>query len=85
MHDDANLAYAQEAPDCGKLSLPILFLHGAWDVVCDTVRSRLARPMREDCGDLTEATVEAGHNLMTERPDETNEAIEAWLVDKRLR
>jgi hypothetical protein len=36
-----------------KRIFPALFLHAARNVVCDTVHSRLAEPMREDCADLT--------------------------------
>lgn len=61
-------------------SLPVLFLHAAWDAVCDTVHSRLAEPMRDDCADLTEVTVSAGHELMLERPDEVNRAIATWVA-----
>ena len=84
MNDAANLAYAAEAPHFGKLSLPALFLHAAHDTTCNTVRSRLADPMREDCADLTEATIDAGHESMLERPDEVNQAIAAWLSAKQL-
>ena len=82
MNDDANLAFAREARDFGRLRRPALFLHGAWDTVCETVRSSLADPMRADCADLTEATIEAGHMLMVERPGEVNRAIEDWLREK---
>lgn len=79
MNDAANIAYAAEAPDSGHLSLPALFLHAARDTVCDTVGSPLADPMREDCSDLTEITINAGHALMLERPAEVNAAIDRWL------
>ncbi len=79
LNDAANLAYAAEAPNFGRLTLPALFLHAAWDTVCDTVRSRLADPMREDCADLTEVTIEAGHELMLEHSDQVNSAIAEWL------
>ncbi len=49
------------------------------DTVCDTVGSRLAEPMREDCANLTEVTLDAGHALMLERPAEVNATIEQWL------
>ena len=84
MNDAANIAFAKEATGFGRLELPALFLHGAWDTVCETIRSRLADPMRADCGDLTEVTIEAGHMLMVERPDAVNHAIETWLRDKQL-
>ncbi len=79
MNDAANLAYAAEARDFGRLRLPVLFLHAARDTVCDTVHSRLAEPMRDDCADLTERVIEAGHELMLERPAEVNIAIADWL------
>ena len=80
LNDAANLAFAAEAPDFGRLSQPVLFLHAARDAVCETVRSRLAEPMRADCRRLTEVTIDAGHELMLERPDDVNAAIEHWLA-----
>ncbi len=85
LNDDANLAYAGESPNFGRLSLPTLFLHAAWDTTCDTVHSRLAEPMRADCADLCEVTIEGGHELQLERPTEVNAAIEEWLDAKNLR
>ena len=84
MNDAANLAYAAEAPNFGRLTLPVLFVHAAWDAVCETVHSRLADPMRADCADLTEATIKGGHSLTLERPAEVNAALESWLVAKGL-
>jgi pimeloyl-ACP methyl ester carboxylesterase len=85
MNEAANLAYASEAPNFGRLTLPALFLHALGDGVCETVKSRLADPMREDCSDLTEAKVDSAHSMMMEKPRETNEAIAAWLAAKKLR
>ena len=84
MNDAANLAYAAEAPRFGHLTLPALFLHAEYDIVCDTVRSRLADPMREDCSNLTEATITGGHELTLERPNEVNAAMAAWIEANRL-
>ena len=84
LNDAPNIAYAAEAADFGRIDLPVLFLHAELDTICDTVHSRLADPMREDCTDLTEVTIAGGHMLMLERPDEVNAAIEQWLGDKRL-
>lgn len=84
MNNDANLDYAREAPDFGRLTLPVLFLHAVWDTVCETVRSRLADPMRADCADLTEVSMEGGHTLMIERRDEVNIAIGEWLAAKMI-
>jgi hypothetical protein len=54
MNSAANTAYAARARDAGKLALPVLFLHGAYDFTCETIDSRLAEPMRRDCADLTD-------------------------------
>ena len=84
LNDAANIAYAAEAPDFGRIALPALFIHAEWDMTCDTVRSRLADPMREDCADLTEVTIPGGHMIMLERPAEVGDAIATWLDAKGL-
>ena len=35
-----------ERANGGRIDLPVLFLHGAYDYVCETINSRLAEPMR---------------------------------------
>ena len=80
MNDAANLAYAAEAPNFGRITLPALFIHATNDTVCDTTKTRLADPMREDCANLTEVTIEGGHEIMLERSAAVNEAISAWLA-----
>lgn len=84
MNDALNEAHALGARDFGRLTLPVLFIHAALDTVCWTVDGRLAEPMRAACTDLTEATVEAGHHLMLEKPAEVNAAVDAWLAAKGL-
>ena len=84
MHDDAHVTFAKQAKDFGRLSMPVLFLHGDWDTVCQTTRGRLAEPMREDCSDLTEVTIAAGHSLMLEQAVAVNEALQGWLTKKGL-
>ena len=84
MNDPENLAYAAQAPHFGRLTLPALFLHAARDPTCETVNSRLANPMREDCADLSEVTIDCGHEVMLERPKELNEAMAGWLSSKGL-
>ena len=83
LNDADNAAFAAEAPGFGRLTLPTLFVHAAWDTVCDTVHSALAEPMREDCADLTEATLEVGHMLMLEDPVGVNSTLGRWL-DERI-
>ena len=84
MNDAANLAFASEAPNFGRLTLPVLFLHAARDAVSETLHSRLADPMREDCADLHEVTIDGGHELTLEKPGDVNRAIEEWLSARFL-
>jgi pimeloyl-ACP methyl ester carboxylesterase len=82
-NNDANLRYAARVPGGGVLRLPVLFVHATYDVVCETVDSALAEPMRRDCTDLTERVVDAGHWLPREKPVETNAALADWLSGLR--
>jgi pimeloyl-ACP methyl ester carboxylesterase len=79
VNDAANIAYAAEAPDAGRLTQPVLMVHATRDGICDTARGRLADPMRADCADLTEVRVDGGHQVMLERPAEVNAALAEWL------
>ena len=82
MNHQANGAYARMAKNGGKLSMPVLFLHGAYDTICETMTSRLPEPMRRDCADLTEVVVKSGHWMAQEKPVEVNAAIAKWLAMK---
>jgi pimeloyl-ACP methyl ester carboxylesterase len=80
MNHEANAAYAQSAVNGGKLSMPVLFLHGRYDYVCETVTSEAARPMRDLCANLTEETVNSGHWMAQEKPFFVNRALARWIV-----
>jgi pimeloyl-ACP methyl ester carboxylesterase len=82
MNHKANGAYAKRAENGGKLSMPVLFLHGAYDTTCETMHSRLAEPMRHDCTDLTEVVVNSGHWMAQEQPVAVNAALAKWLAKK---
>src|SRR5215471_6273442 len=82
MNARANIALAREARNGGRLSLPVLFLHAAYDYVCETMTSRLAEPMRAACDDLTEAVVDSGHWMAQEQPAAVNAALAKWLATK---
>jgi pimeloyl-ACP methyl ester carboxylesterase len=82
MNAERNIAFAREAKGGGRLSLPVLFLHADYDHVCATVDTRIAEPMRENCRDLTEATVASGHWMAQEKPMEVNAALARWLAVK---
>jgi pimeloyl-ACP methyl ester carboxylesterase len=82
MNHTSNIAYARDALDHGRLSLPVLFLHGAYDYTCETIDSRLAEPMRQHCADLTEVVVESGHWMAQENPVAVNAALARFLCAK---
>jgi pimeloyl-ACP methyl ester carboxylesterase len=82
MNHARNAEYARRARNGGRLAMPVLFLHGAYDYVCETVTSRLAEPMRGSCEDLTEVVVPSGHWMAQERPVEVNAALTRWLATK---
>jgi pimeloyl-ACP methyl ester carboxylesterase len=82
MNHDRNVAYAAKAVSGGRLSMPVLFLHAAHDLTCDTMGSRLAEPMREYCANLTEVVVQSGHWMAQECPVAVNAALAKWLATK---
>lgn len=82
MNHAANVAYAARAPGGGRLGMPVLFLHGAFDATCETVDSDLAKPMRAACADLTEVVANSGHWMAQEQPVAVNAALARWLATK---
>jgi pimeloyl-ACP methyl ester carboxylesterase len=79
MNWKANLAYAERAKANWRLNLPVLFLHAAYDYICETLVSRLAEPMRANCANLTETTIASGHWMAQEKPVEVNSALARWV------
>lgn len=80
MNPEANIAYAEAVKGQWRLEMPALFLHAAYDYVCETQDSRLAEPMRAHCADLTEAVVKSGHWMAQEQPVAVNRALARWLA-----
>ena len=80
----ADLAFAAEVPNFGRIALPVLFFHAERDVAGDTVHGRLADRMRADCADMTLATIAGGHLPMLKQPGEVNAAVATWLDAKSL-
>lgn len=77
-----NLAFAEKARARWRLKMPVLFLHAAYDPICETLKSRLAEPMRQWCDDLEEVVVASGHWMSQEKPLEVNSALCQWLARK---
>lgn len=82
MNHARNSEYAQSSRNGGRLDMPVLFLHGAYDGVCETLDSRLAEPMRAACADLTEVVVPSGHWMAQEQPVAVNAALARWLATR---
>ena len=82
MNADANVRYALESKDRWHLTMPTLFVHAAFDAVCDTLTSRLAEPMRLHCRNLTEVVARSGHSVAQEQPSLVNAAIATWLANE---
>jgi pimeloyl-ACP methyl ester carboxylesterase len=82
MNNEANGEFAKKAKNGGKLAMPVLFLHGAYDTTCETMTSKLPEPMRRDCADLTEVVVKSGHWMAQEKPAAVNAALAKWLAAK---
>ncbi len=80
MNAQANMAYAARVREQWHLPMPVLFLHGAYDYVCETMDSKLADPMRNYCGNLSEVVVPSGHWMAQERPTDVNAALVRWLA-----
>ena len=82
LNHDLNYKYAQNSVNNGVLNVPALFIEARFDRVCDTSISLLSEPMRKFCRNLTECSIESGHWIGLERPEEVNAAIARWLVTK---
>ena len=78
MNHEANEVFANEALNDGRLDMPVLFLAGRYDYVCETVTSGAAGPMRNFV-QLDEVIIDSGHWMAQERPIEVNQALVRWL------
>jgi len=83
-NDDSNVEYARKAPNNGHFSLPVLFVNGDYDPICNINGNRQGDPMRAACADLTVASMAAGHWLPLERKGELTQVIRDWLASKNL-
>jgi len=82
MNDARNDAYWSAAVNGGRLDMPVLFLHGKYDHICETVESTLAEPMRGLCADLTERVVPSGHWMPLERPAAVSSHLLRWIATR---
>lgn len=84
MNHKANAAYNGQAPGGGRLGKdrPVLFVHAKFDFVCATLTTRIVDPMRRACENLTEVTIQAGHNVHFEKAEEVNAVVARFLVEE---
>ena len=82
LNDAANMAYANAAPDSGRLRQPVLFINGEFDGLCDTNRNRSGEAMRRACQDLSVTSLPSGHWLPLECKAEVTLALRSWLETK---
>jgi soluble epoxide hydrolase / lipid-phosphate phosphatase len=82
MNHADNAEFAAAAVNDGVLEMPALFVGARYDVTCETMTSRLAEPMRDYCRDLMVATVDSGHWMAQEKPDQVNAALVRWLATR---
>ena len=82
MNHKRNRAYSLDKwKNDGYLHMPVLFIGARFDAICATTDSTLAEPMHKYCTNLTECTIDAGHWVAEEKPEETSAAIARWLVE----
>jgi pimeloyl-ACP methyl ester carboxylesterase len=84
LNDEANIAYAREAPDGGRISQPVLFVNGEFDQMNTINGNHLGDPMRAACADLTVTSLPGAHWLPVERKQELAQAIDTWIKEKDL-
>ncbi len=81
MNHEANAEYSARAVNGGRIDIPALFVAARYDYTCESITSRLAEPMREECSNLTEEIIDSGHWMAQEKPIEVNQAMARWLVN----
>jgi pimeloyl-ACP methyl ester carboxylesterase len=82
MNWQTNLDYAKRAEANWRIAVPVLFMHAAYDYICETLVSRLAEPMRAHCDNLAEVTIPSGHWMAQEKPVEVNAALAKWVASQ---
>jgi soluble epoxide hydrolase/lipid-phosphate phosphatase len=81
-HERNRQYFLQKELSGGVLDMPVLFVEAAFDRVCDTADSSLAADMKQSCKDLTYVSIESGHWVALEKPEQVNDALEQWIREK---
>ncbi|KAH9879713.1 hypothetical protein IAQ61_001532, partial [Plenodomus lingam] len=83
LNHDVNAEYAKSEKNAGVLEFPVLFVDPKYDGVCSpSTTPKMAEPQKECTKDLTYETIESGHWVQLEKPEEVNRVLEKWLSEK---
>ncbi|EOD52623.1 Epoxide hydrolase [Neofusicoccum parvum] len=82
LNHDVNEVYSENVPNGGYLDFPVLFVEAKWDTIADTAISRMTEPMKKYVKNLTQVSIDSGHWVGLEKPEEVNLAIIEWLRTK---
>ncbi|OAP54371.1 hypothetical protein AYL99_11472 [Fonsecaea erecta] len=81
LNHDVNLTWCEDwSVNEGVVSVPVLFIEARNDPVAGTYNSKLCEPMNSFCRKLTTVSINAGHWVALEAPQETNAAIVRWIA-----
>ncbi|KIX05030.1 uncharacterized protein Z518_05902 [Rhinocladiella mackenziei CBS 650.93] len=81
LNHDVNYEWAEDwSVNEGVVSVPTLFIEALNDSVAGTYNSRTAEPMRNFCRKHMEVSIDAGHWVAQEAPQQTNAAIARWIA-----
>lgn len=80
LNSDVNTEFAKSEVNGGVLEFPVLYIDAKHDAVCSpSTTPHMGESQKSAVKDLTYETIEAGHWVQLEKPQETNEALEKWL------
>ncbi|OQV08065.1 hypothetical protein CLAIMM_12390 [Cladophialophora immunda] len=81
LNHDVNLQWCEDwSVNEGVVSVPVLFVEALNDAVAGTYNSKICEPMKSFCRKLTTVSIDAGHWVALEAPQETNVAILRWIA-----
>lgn len=80
LNHDVNAEYAKSEKNGGILDFPVLYIDAKHDAVCSpSTTPNMGESQRSAVKDLTYETIEAGHWVQLEKPEEVNKVLEMWL------
>lgn len=80
LNHDVNLKWDDDwAINDGVTSVPVLFVECLLDTVVGTYNTTIMDPMKAYCRKLSTVSIEAGHWVALEKPEEVNAAVLRWI------